>query len=113
MEKEISTIEKMFQMFSRSAMRSRKYEKRPTTPERVTVPLGPQEMEILQVIADRIGASRANVAHQILKMGLYDAAWGCGFTTDEEGNIPEDEKKWDLSQKKYGFEFIGEDEEAA
>lgn len=113
MEKEISTIEKMFQMFSGAAMRPRKYEKRPTTPERVTVPLGPKEMEILQVIADRIGASRANVAHQILKMGLYEAAWGCGFTTDEEGNIPEKEKNWDLAPKTMGFSFPSDEKEAA
>lgn len=109
MEKEMGNIEKMFQMFSKSAMRPRKYVKK-ALPLSVTVPFGPEEMEILQVVADRIGASRANVAYQILKMGVYEAAWGCGFTTDEKGNIPEKEKKWDLSPKATGFGF-GDDKE--
>lgn len=113
MEKEISTIEKMFQLFSGVAMRPRKYEKKPITAARVTVPLGPKEMEILQVIADRIGSSRPNVAHQILKMGLYEAAYGCGFTIDEDGNIPKNEKNWDLSPKSMGFSFPGDEKEAA
>jgi len=110
MEKEISNIEKMFQVFSGAAMKPRKYEKKEPS-ERVTVPLGPQEMEILQVISARIGASRPNVSHQILKMGLYEAARGCGFTIDEDGNIPEKEKEWDLSPKTMGFSFTGDEKE--
>jgi len=112
MKKETSNIEKMFQMFSSAAMKPRRYEKKEYA-ERVTVPLGPQEMEILQVISARIGASRPNIAHHILKLGLYEAAYGCGFTIDENGNIPESEKVWDLTPKTMGFSFPGDEKEAA
>jgi hypothetical protein len=111
MEKEISNIEKMFQLFSSAAMNPKKYAKK-NPPASVTVVLGPVEMEMLQVISARIGAPRASVAHHILKMGLYEAAWGCGFTTDDEGNIPEKEKNWDLTQKTQGVSFPSDEKEA-
>lgn len=107
----VSNIENMFQMFSGAAMNPRPYVKKSPLPVSVTVPLGPEEMEILHVIAARIGAPRTNVAHHILKLGLYEAAYGCGFTVNEEGNIPEDQKKWDTAPRKDGFSFTPANEE--
>lgn len=112
MEKGIENIEDMFRLFSSAAMKPRKYEKKDPS-ERVTVPLGPKEMEILQIVSDRIGASRPNVASHILMMGLYEAARGCGFTFDDDGNIPENEKNWDLTPKAMGISFPGDEKEAA
>ena len=107
-------VKGLFQLFSSAAMNPRKYVKK-ILPASVTVTLDPQQMEILCVIAARIGAPRANVAQHILKIGLYEAAYGCGFTIDDEGNIPEEEKtNWDLASRTTGFGHPGsEDEEAA
>ena len=105
-----TNIEKMFEMFSRSTMKPRPYFKE-TPRASVTVPMGPEEFEILHVVAARLGASRANIAHQILKIALYEAARGCGFTFDENGHISEDQKKWDLAPRTTGFSFVGEDKE--
>lgn len=108
-----SVIEKLFRMFSGAAMSPKPYKKKLPLPATVTVPLGPKEMEILQLITSRIGATRTNVAHQILKVGLYEAAYGCGFTPDEEGNIPEEQKVWDTTPKSMGIGFIDSNEEEA
>ena len=106
----IKGIKGLFQIFCSAAMSPRKYVKK-TPSATVTVTLGPQEMEILHVVASRIGATRQNVAHHILKMGLYEAASGCGFTIDEEGNIPEDQKKWDTTSRPMGISHISNEEE--
>jgi len=111
-DKPASNIEQMFQLFSSGAMNARPYVKKSPLPASVTVLLGPKEMEMLQVIAARIGAPRTNVAHHVLKLGLYEAAYGCGFTVDEDGNIPEEEKKWDTTPRTQGFSHTGEDKEA-
>jgi len=108
-----SAIEKLFYLFSNAAMNPKAYKKKATMPASVTVPLGPKEMEILQLIASRIGATRASVAHVILKTGLVEAAAGCGFDVDEEGNIPEEQKTWDLTPKAMGFGFTSTSEEEA
>lgn len=105
-----SAIEKLFRMFAGAAMSPKPYVKKTPLPATVTVTLAPQEMEILQLISARIGAARGNVAYQILKFGLYEAAYGCGFTPDEEGNIPEEQKKWDLQPRTMGFSFTGGEE---
>jgi hypothetical protein len=106
----IKGIKGLFQLFSSAAMNPRAYVKK-TLPSTVTVPLGSQEMEILNVIACRIGAPRKNVAQHILKIGLSEAAAGCGFSFDDEGNIPEEEKKWDLASRTMGLSHLGDFEE--
>jgi len=106
----IKGIKGLFQIFSSAAMNPKKYVKK-NLPSTVTVTLGPQEMEMLHVIACRIGAPRSNVAHHILKTGLYEAVLGCGFTIDEEGNIPEDQKNWDLTSKTMGVSHSDDLEE--
>ena len=105
----VKGIKGLFKIFSSAAMNPRKYTKK-SLPTTVTVPLGPQEMEMLYVISCRIGAPRTNVAHHILKMGLYEAAAGCGFNTDEEGNISEEEKNWDVTPRTTGISHQGEEE---
>jgi len=110
---EKSSIETLFGMFSAASMNPRPYVKKTPLPSTVTVVLGPQEMEMLQIIAARIGSPRTNVAHHILKLGLYDAASGCGFTVDEDGNIPEEERKWETTPRPMGFSFSGDEKEAA
>lgn len=106
----IKGIKGLFQLFSSAAMNPKKYVKKPLT-STVTVTLGPQEMEMLHVISCRIGSARTSVAHHILKMGLYEAAAGCGFTWDDEGNIPEEEKVWDLISKSTGFSHFSDENE--
>ena len=51
-----SSIETLFGMFSGAAMNPRPYVRKKPLPATVTVVLGPQEMEMLQIIAARIGA---------------------------------------------------------
>ena len=111
--KAISNIEKLFEMFSGAAMNPRPYVKKNPLPARVTVPLAPQEMELLQIIAARIGSPRTSVGHHILKLGLHEAARGCGFTFDEEGNISADQMKWETTPRTTGFSFPRADEEVA
>lgn len=106
----IKGIKGLFQLFSSAAMNPKKYVKK-SLPTTVTVTLGPQEMEMLYVISCRIGAPRTNVAHHILKMGLLEAAAGCGFSTDEEGNIPEEQKNWDIRPGTMGISHLGEEDE--
>lgn len=107
----IRGIKGLFHLFSSAAMSPKKYVKK-NLPATVTVALGPQEMEMLQIIACRIGTARSNVAHHILKMGIYEAVEGCGFTVDDEGNIPEDQKKWDVTPRVMGISHPVEGEEA-
>ena len=95
-------IEQIFEMFSSAAMRPRKYVSKPL-PNSVTVTIRPEYMEILHVIASRIGTSRANAATHILEMGAIEAAIGCGFSVDEEGKISDDQKNWDLTPRPMGF----------
>lgn len=104
-------IEGLFRMFTSAAMNPRPYIKKTPFPARVVAPLAPREMELLQLISARIGAPRTNVAHHILKMGLYEAAIGCGFTFDADGNIPEDQKKWETAPRSSGFSFPNEEKE--
>lgn len=106
-----STIENLFNLFSSAAMNARPYVPKKPIPATVTVPLGPEEMEILQIIAARIGAPRTNVAHHILKIGLHEAAYGCGFTVDEEGKISKDQLKWSTAPRQDGFSHTGGEEE--
>lgn len=105
-------IEQLFEMFSSAAMKPRKYVSKPL-PQSVTVTIRPEYMEILHVIASRIGTSRANAATHILEMGAVEAAIGCGFTVDEEGKISDDQKNWDLTPRPMGFSFPGSEEEEA
>lgn len=107
-----SNIESLFQLFSVGAMRPKPYVKKLPLPATVTIPLDPKEMELLQMITARIGGSRTMVAHHIVKLGLYEAAAGCGFTFDEDGNVPETQKSWDVTPSTTGFSFPGEEEAA-
>lgn len=105
-----SNIEKLFQMVSGAAMNPRRFVKK-ELPDTVTVTVRPENMEILDVIAARTGASRASVARLVLEAGLIEAAYGCGFTVDEDGRIPEDQKgNWDLTPKVFGFGFPSAEE---
>jgi len=104
-------IESLFRMFCSAAMNPRPYIKKNPLPARVAAPLAPREMDLLNLISAKIGAPRTNVAHHILKMGLYEAAIGCGFTFDEDGNIPEDQKKWETAPRSSGFSFPNEEQE--
>lgn len=105
-----SNIEKLFQMVSGSAMNPRRFVKK-DLPDTVTVTLRPENMEILDVIAARTGASRSNIARLVLEAGLIEAAYGCGFTIDEEGRIPDSQKgNWDLTPKVFGFGFPSSEE---
>ena len=108
----INGIKELFELFSSAAMNARPYVKKSPLPATVTVPLGPEEMEMLLIISARIGAPRTNVAHHILKVGLCEAFLGCGFTWDENGNIREEEMKWDTSPRKMGISFPGNEEAA-
>jgi hypothetical protein len=105
-------VEQIFEMFTSSAMKPRRYIAKPL-PNSVTVGIRPEYMEILHVIASRIGTSRANAATHILEMGIVEAAAGCGFTIDEDGKISDDQKKWDTTPRPMGFSFNPSDEEAA
>ena len=104
-------IENLFNLFSSAAMNARPYKPIKPIPLTVTVPLDPGEMEILHIIAARIGAPRTNVAHHILKIGLHEAAYGCGFTVDEEGKISKDQLKWNTAPRQDGFSHTGGEEE--
>jgi len=109
---EKSNIENLFELFSGAAMAPKPYVQKKPIPATVNVPLDEQEMKVLQIISARIGAKRGNVAHHILKFGLYEAARGCGFTFDEEGNISKDQLKWDTAPRPTGFIFPGEEKGA-
>ena len=108
----LSNIENLFKLFSGAAMAPRPYVEKKPLPATVTIALGPEEMKILQIISARIGAPRQNVAHHVLKLGLYEAACGCGFSIDEEGQISEDQLKWEVTPKSQGFSF-GDNKEVA
>lgn len=105
-----SNIERIFRMFAETAMSPKPY-KKINLPASITAYLPPEDMEILHAISRRIGATRGNVASHILKFGLYEAALGCGFILDEKCRLPEDQKKWDLTQRKMGIGFPPGDEE--
>lgn len=109
-EREKGAIENIFNLFSKAAMNARPYVEKKPLPATVTVMLEPKEMELLQIIAARIGSPRTNVGHHILKLGLYEAALGCGFVLDEDGNISKDQLKWDTTPRQMGFSHIGSDE---
>lgn len=100
----------LFQLFSASAMRAKPY-KEGFLPTTVTAPLEPQVMKVLQVISCRIGAPRTAVAMHILNAGIAEAAAGCGFTMDENWNIPEEQLNWDCSARSAGISFPGSDEQ--
>lgn len=102
-------IEQIFEMFSKGAMKPRKYEAK-SLPQTVTVTIKPETMELLHVISCRIGTTRANVAAHILQIGAIQAAVGCGFNPDENEKIPESEKKWETIPKNMGFSHIPEEE---
>ena len=106
----VKGIKGLFQMFSSSPMNPKKYVKKPFS-DTITVQLRPEEMEKLHVISCRIGAPRKSIAHHILTIGLYEAAAGCGFTLDDLGNIPEEQKNWDLTPRSMGFSLTGGEEE--
>lgn len=110
---EKSAIENLFNLFSSAAMNARPYSGKKPLPATVTVPLDSDDMEILQIIAARIGAPRTNVAHHILKIGIYEAALGCGFVVDEEGKISKDQLNWDTAPRKTGFSHTGGEKEEA
>lgn len=110
---EKSNIETVFELFTSAAMAPRPYVEKKPIPASVTVLLDQKEMRMLHIVAARIGAPRTNVAHHVLKLGIHEAFHGCGFTMDEEGNIPDDQLKWDVAPRKTGFGFTGTDEEAA
>lgn len=108
-----TNIESLFELFSNAAMAPRPYVEKKPIPASVNVLLEEKEMRILLILSARIGAKRGNVAHHILKLGIYEAARGCGFTVDEDGNIPIDQLKWDVAPRRMGFAFPGEEKEAA
>ena len=108
-----TNIESLFELFSGAAMAPRPYVEKKPIPASVNVLLGEEDMRLLQVISARIGAKRGNVAHHILKLGLHEAAYGCGFTVDENGNIPPDQLKWDTTLRRMGVSFPGDEKEAA
>lgn len=105
-------VEQVFEMFASSAMKPRRYIAKPL-PNSVTVSIRPEYMEILHVIASRIGTSRTTAATHVLEMGIVEAAAGCGFIIDEDGKISDDQKNWDTSPRPQGFYFNPSDEEAA
>lgn len=108
-----TNIENLFDLFSTAAMAPKPFILKHPIPATVNVPLGKNEMIMLQIIASRIGAKRGNVAHHILKLGLYEAAYGCGFTVNEDGTIPKDQLKWDTTTKVHGISHFSDVEEAA
>lgn len=112
-KKERTNIENLFHLFSSAAMNARPYVAKKPVPATVTVRLDPDDMEILHIIAARIGAPRFNVAHHILKLGIHEAAYGCGFVVDKEGKISKDQLKWDTVPREMGFSHPGDDEEEA
>lgn len=103
-------IESLFSMFTKCVMSPRVYKKK-ELPSTVTVTLSSENMDMLHTISCRLGTKRSVIASHIINLGIYQAASGCGFEIDEEGKIPEDQKKWDLTQHKQGIQnFEGEDE---
>lgn len=107
----IKGIKGMFEIFSAAAMNPKKYVKK-QLPASITINLDPSDMEILCLISARIGAPRSVVGNHILKMGLVEAAIGCGFTFDDQGNIPEDQKSnWDTTSRSMGVSFSQDSEE--
>jgi len=108
-----SPIEGMFELFSTAPMNARKYVAKKPIPQTVTAPLAPQDMENLQIIAARIGASRVTTAHHILKLGIAEALAGCGFTCDEDGKISEEQLVWDTTPRQTGLGFIQSEGEEA
>mgnify|MGYP003618872640 CR=1 FL=1 len=110
LELESPAIHDVFEMFSKGAMNPKKYVPK-QLPKTVTVTLPIETMEILHVISSRIGTTRAVAAAHILQIGAIEAATGCGFTVDEKGNIPKDQKKWDSTVKTTGFAFITDKDE--
>lgn len=106
-------IEYIFELFSASPMNPRKYVAKKPIPLTVTVPLDPQDMENLRIISARIGARPVTTAHHILKLGVTEALAGCGFTTDENGKISEEQLVWNTTPRKTGIGFSEGQEEAA
>lgn len=112
-----TNIERLFRMFADGAMSPKPYKKQ-DLPQSVTAYLSPENMEILHVIACRLGASRGNIAAHILKCGLLEAAAGCGFDLEcPEGSsdcfIPEEQKNtWNTTPRKGGFSFVPSEDEA-
>jgi len=104
-----SNIERLFRMFADGAMAPKRY--KATEVQSVTAYLSPEDMDLLQVISCRLGSKRGGVAAHILKLGLVEAAFGCGFTVDEKGRISDEQKKWDLTQRQYGIGFPSTEEE--
>lgn len=103
-EESTSNIANLFRTFSSGAMAPKPYKKK-VLPHSVTASLPPDMMETLNVIACRLGATRANIASHILMIGLVEAAVGCGFIPDSHGNIPDDQKQWDSKSRNTGFIF--------
>lgn len=105
-----TNIERLFRMFAAGAMVPKPY-KEQSLPASVTAYLSPGNMENLNTIALRLGATRGNIAAHILNLGIAEAAFGCGFEVDEEGNIPVDQKKWDTTPRSAGIGFTGKEED--
>lgn len=110
-KKKLTAIGKLFQLFSSAAMNARPYVAKKPTPATVTVHLEPEVMETLHILSARIGAPRGNTAHHILKIGIYEAAIGCGFTPDEDGNISKEQLDWSTVPRESGFSHTGGEEE--
>ena len=99
-------IEDLFSMFTEGAMVPRAYNPKRTIPKTVTLFLRPEQMKLLNIISDRIGSSRANVAQYIVDIALYSAAIGCGFHPDENYEVPKKELVWDTRPKSMGFSHV-------
>lgn len=106
-----TNIERCFRMFSGAAIAPKPY-KKTKLPQSVTAYLDPGDIETLHVLSCRLGATRGQVAALVLKLGLAEAAAGCGFDLDEEGRILEEEKgKWNVTPRQYGIGFTSTVEE--
>jgi len=106
-----NTVINFFNQLSSAARKPRPYNKK-KIPERISISLDDERMELLNIISDRLGATRAGVAKLILEVAVYDAAIGCGLPLDENGNVPEEKKgDWDTTPKEMGFSFIPSEEE--
>lgn len=112
MEDNRNPIEKVFEMFADGAMNPRPYVAKPNLPVSVTTNIRPEAVELLHVIACRIGSSRANVARHIIEIGVIAAATGCGFTVGPDMTIPDSEKgNWDLTPRRFGLAHTPSEEE--
>lgn len=110
LQNENGRVKGFFEMISKAAMLPRPYTQK-MKPKTVTLHLEPEKMELLNIISDRIGSTRAAVAKYIIDLAIYDAAEGCGFTLDEDCKISKSQLKWDTAPRTTGFSHIPANDE--